>query len=237
MAPGTQKQGGARVEVIAHRGASAAAPEHTFAAYDLALEMGADMLELDLRASADGVPFVLHDPTLERTTGDPRPLAAVTAGEAASLGAVGGPPAFPAVLARYGRRTRYLVELKDPTLDLERRTVAALRDAGACDRVVIQSFDLTSLRRVRRLEPTLAVAPLLAALPVAPEVLLDGIAASGATAVGVHQDHVDADLLAAAHRRRLAVRAWTVNEQPAAERLIALGVDGLITDVPGAFAP
>jgi glycerophosphoryl diester phosphodiesterase len=225
-----------RIEVIAHRGASAAAPEHTFAAYDLALEQGADMLELDLRASADGEPFVLHDPTLARTTGDPRHLATVASAELAAMRADGAPLPFAAVLRRYGRRTRYLVELKDPTPALERRTVAALRAAGLRDRAVVQTFDLASLRRVHRLEPHLPVAPLIAVLSTAAEPFLDAVAAAGASAIGVRHDQVDSELLAGARRRGLGVRAWTVNETPAAERLIALGVDGLITDVPGTLA-
>jgi glycerophosphoryl diester phosphodiesterase len=222
--------------VIAHRGASTAAREHTFAAYDLALAQRADMLELDLRADAEGEPVVLHDPTLARTTGDPRHIGTVPAAELAVMDASGRPPTFAAVLARYGRGTRYLVELKDPTPSLERRVVAALRSAGLCDRAVIQSFDLGSLRRIRLLEPTLPVAPLIAARPAASEPFLDRLAAEGVAAIGVRHDLLDLDLVAAAHGRGLGVRAWTVNETHAAERLIALGVDGLITDVPGAIA-
>jgi glycerophosphoryl diester phosphodiesterase len=225
-----------RPEIVAHRGASAAAREHTFAAYDLALAQGADMLELDLRASADGEPIVLHDPTLARTTGDPRRVAQVASAELARLPAAGRPPSFAAVLGRYGRRTRYLVELKDPTPALERRAVAMLRAAALCDRAVVQSFDLASLRRIRRLEPALPVAPLIATPPLSPEAFVAGLAAAGVAAIGVRQDGLDADLVAAAHRRGLAVRAWTVNEPLAAERLLRLGVDGLITDVPGALA-
>jgi glycerophosphoryl diester phosphodiesterase len=225
-----------RPEIVAHRGASAAAREHTFAAYDLALAQGADMLELDLRASADGEPVVLHDPTLARTTGDPRSVASVASAELAALGAAGRPPSFAAVLARYGRSTRYLVELKDPTPALERRVLATLRAAGSCDRAVIQSFDLASLGRVRRLAPAVPVAPLIAALPRSPEAFVANLAAAGAAAIGVREDAVSANLVATAHRRGLAVRAWTVNEPLAAERLTTLGVDGLITDVPGALA-
>ena len=225
-----------RPEVIAHRGASAAAREHTFDAYDLALEQRADMIELDLRSSADGEAVVIHDPTLARTTGDPRHVATVASAELLAMDATGRPPTFAAVLHRYGRRTRYLVELKDPTPGLERRAVATLRGAGLCDRAVVQSFDLGSLRRIRRLEPTLPVALLIATRPDSPEAFLDGLASLGASAIGVRHDLLDADLVGGAHERGLGVRAWTVNEAPAAERLIALGIDGLITDVPGAIA-
>lgn len=59
--------------LIAHRGASGEAPENTIAAFDLALSQGADVIELDVRIRGDGELITLHDPTLERTTGDPRP--------------------------------------------------------------------------------------------------------------------------------------------------------------------
>lgn len=223
-------------EIVAHRGASADAPEHSLAAYDLALAQGADAIELDLRETADGELVVLHDATLRRTTADPRAIASLPAAALESLPAATRPPLFRTILERYGRRTRYLVELKDPTPALEHRALAALQAAGLRDRAVVQSFDHASLRRLRALDPGLAVAPLLSAVPGRRERFLDGVAASGAVALGVHHHAVDAALLAGAHRRGLGVRAWTVNETADAERLLTLGVDGLITDRPAAFA-
>jgi glycerophosphoryl diester phosphodiesterase len=225
-----------RTEIVAHRGASAEAPEHTMTAYDLALAQGADRLELDLRETADGELVVLHDAILRRTTADPRAIASVSAAALASLPTATRPPLFRSILARYGRRTRYLVELKEPTPRMERRALAALRAAGLCDRAVVQSFDHASLLRLRALDPRLAVAPLLSAVPARRGDFLDRVAAGGAVAIGVRHQAIDAGLLAAAHRRGLVVRAWTVNEEGDAECLLGLGVDGLITDVPGALA-
>jgi glycerophosphoryl diester phosphodiesterase len=225
-----------RTEIVAHRGASAAAPEHTIVAYDLAMCQGADALELDLRETADGELVILHDATLQRTAADPRAIASLPSAALESLSAATRPLLLRTILQRYGRRTRYLVELKEPTPRLERRALAALTAYGLRDRVVIQSFDLGSLRRLRMLDPRLAVAPLLSAVPRRREQFLDGVAASGAVAVGIHHHAVDADLVAAAHRRGLGVRAWTVNQTGDAERLLNLGIDGLITDLPGALA-
>src|SRR4051794_24480489 len=104
-----------RTEIVAHRGASAAAPEHSLLAYDLALAQGADAIELDLRETADGELVVLHDATLQRPTADPRAIASLSSAALESLPAAPRPPLFRAVLERYGRRTRYLVELKQPT--------------------------------------------------------------------------------------------------------------------------
>ncbi len=217
-----------QVAVIAHRGASAYAPEHTFAAYDLALEQGADAIELDVRTTADGVPVVLHDPTLARTAGDPRPVARVTASELAALAAP--PPALADVLDRYGARARYLVEVKacDPGALL-----AAIDRAGVRGAVTVQAFDGRFLRHLRALDPRLPAAALYRPWRRAGAVRRDlPRAAAYADGVGPCATAVDLPLVLAAHARGLAVRPYTVNDEAEAERLLALGVDGIITDVP-----
>ncbi|MCW3010365.1 MAG: hypothetical protein JWO90_769 [Solirubrobacterales bacterium] len=202
-------------EVIAHRGASADAPENTWAAFDLALAQGADALELDLRATADGHAVVLHDPTLLRTHGDPRAIAEVRLADAPA-----GLPTLPAVLERYAGRTRLLLELKVP---LPLACVTGLPG------VVVQSFDRPALRRAVRADPALRVAPLFAVRPTPRQ--LDR-AARHAEGVGIPHALVDAQLVAAAHHRGLRVRAWTANAAADLARLSTLGVDGLITDLP-----
>ena len=216
-------------DVIAHRGASAYAPEHSFAAYDLALAQGADALELDVRATADGRLVVLHDPSLLRTTGDPRPIAGVCAAELAALDADTRPPALDAVLDRYGTATRWLIELKDPTPAMGRGVGAALAARGLRDAAVVQSFDSAALLALRRATPSLTVAPLCRRAPGARSLRR---IATFATAVGVAHAAVDAPLLLRARARGLAVRAWTANAPDEIARLVALGVDGVITDAP-----
>src|SRR3954463_16426091 len=102
------------MEVIAHRGASAYAPEHTFAAFALAIELGADRLELDVRPLADGTPVVLHDRTLARTCGDARAVRDLLPADLDALDPATRPPTLAAVLERYAAATRLLVELKEP---------------------------------------------------------------------------------------------------------------------------
>ena len=218
-------------EVVAHRGASAHAPEHTFAAYDLALELGADALELDVRSTADGRLVVLHDPTLQRTAGDPRAVADVRERE---LPEVARPLRLEDVLARYGRQTRWLIELKDPEPRMEAGLVAALRDRRLTDLAVVQSFDHGSLRRLRRTVDGLAVAPLIceSTRPAAIPALLRRMSRY-ACGAGVFHPSVDLATVHAARRLGLRLRAFTVNDAADMERLIALGVDGLITDRPG----
>ena len=196
-------------EIVAHRGASAAYEEHTFAAYDAALRMGADALELDIRLREDdGELVVQHDP------GTP----------------ARAPLTLDAVLTRYGARTRYLVELKDPLPAWEGRVVGALDRYGLRARAVLQSFDARALRRLHAADPSLPVAPLVVR-PFALRRTLDR-AAAYATGIGVWHGAVDARLVHMAHARGLAVRAWTANAPAEIDRLLALGVDGVITDVP-----
>jgi len=217
------------MDVIAHRGASAYAPEHTPRAYDLALEQGADVLELDVRVTADGTPVVLHDPTLARTAGDPRPVTAVRDAELAGLGV----PTVEAVLARYGTSTRYLVEVKESGPAAESALLATIERHGLRGQVTVQSFRRSILRRVRALDPGLALAPLYRPFATSAGIRA-GLArtAPWAASVSPCARSVDAALVLAAHARGLAVQAYTVNGEAEMERLAALGVDGIITDVP-----
>ncbi len=221
------------MDVIAHRGASAHAPEHTTQAYDLALEMGSDVLELDIRTTADGTPVVLHDPTLARTAGDPRPVVRVTDRQLAALDPAVRPLALEAVFARYGARTRYLVEIKQIDPVGEQALIALIARHGLAGHVTIQSFRRTILRRVGALDPALPLAPLFTPWTTSGHIRrrLDRIARY-ACGISPCATSVDAPLVLAAQARGLAVRVYTVNDEPQMQRLLGLGVDGIITDVP-----
>ncbi len=199
-------------EVIAHRGASQDRPENTFAAFDLALEQGADTLEMDLHTTRDGHPVVLHDPTLLRTHGDPRAVAETDLAELPDL------PTLTQVLDRYAGRVGLLLEAKGPA-------AAVAQQAQGIPGVVVQSFDRVGLRRAKGV----VTAPLFAKRPTTRQ--LDR-AARHAEGIGVPREVVDAELVARVRLRGLRLRVFTVNEPTDLERLTALGVDGLITDVP-----
>lgn len=204
--------------------------EHTFAAYDLAVEQGADMLELDVRATADGQPVVLHDRTLLRTAGDPRPIDRIPVAALDALDPMVRPLGLGAVLDRYATTApQWLVELKDATPACAHAVAAALAERGLADRTVVQSFDAKALLRLRSVAPALAVAPLYYRAPSARRLRR---VAGFAVAVGVRHTAVDRPLLLLARACGLAVRAWTANAPAELERLIAIGVDGVITDKP-----
>ena len=221
------------VEVIAHRGASAYAAEHTLDAFDLALAQGAHRLELDVRVTADGKLVVLHDETLRRTTGDPRAIAAVALSDLARLDPATRPPTLDAVLARYGGATRWLIELKQPHPSWELSAARAIDRHGLRGRALVQSFDGHALRRIHAAAPEIALAPLWRRAP-GPRRWRATV--PWAAAVSVRSTAIDATVMAAARGHGLPVNAWTVNDRAEAERLARLGVAGVITDRPDVVA-
>ena len=219
-----------RVEVIAHRGASAHAPENTLESFALALRLGADRVELDIRATADGVPVVVHDPTLERTTGVARAVADVTAAELRALPAAVRPPTLDDVLDAFGAGARYLIEVKRIPVETESVVLDALSARGLGHHAAIQSFDHLLLRRLRRRDPALSLAALFR--PGAD--LRSGLrlVAPFVDGIGPVAAQIDPGLMHEAHGRGLLVRPWTVNDSREMQRLLAAGVDGIITDRP-----
>jgi glycerophosphoryl diester phosphodiesterase len=244
--------------VFAHRGGSALAPENTLAAFDNGLALGAHGLELDLRLSRDGIVVVHHDGLLDRTTNLKGPVAARTAGELSRAdagfffrdrrgfpfrGRGIGVPTLADVLLKY-RDVRIILELKGDGAELVRATVEAVRTAGAIDRVCLGAFSGRALRAARTVEPALATSASgsevrwalyrsWCRLPI-PRVRYAGYQIpewAGRTHV------VTPRFIAAAHRAGLAVQVWTVDEPADARRLLAWGVDALITDRPDLMVP
>jgi len=227
--------------VIAHRGASGTAPENTLAAFRRAVEIGADMIELDVQLTRDGAVVVLHDDTLERTTDGTGPLAAQDAAALERLDAGGwfAPgfrgeriPTLAAVLETCAIRIN--VELKAPgTETLAARALAVVQDAGALDRVVFSSFQPTLLEAVRarseaaRLGVLWNWGPFPDALRLAARV--------GARAVHIRKDLVSPEVGTLAAQSHVALCAWTVNDTGEGAELLRTGVTGLFTDYPERF--
>jgi glycerophosphoryl diester phosphodiesterase len=247
--------------VIGHRGASGYAPEHTFASYDLALELGADYIEQDLQMTSDGVLVVMHDDTLDRTTGGrcrgrviDHTLAQIRACDAGSWFNEAYPdrarddyagasiPALDEVFARYADRASFYIETKNPEdapgmeqalLELLDR-YELLTPAAAEWRVLIQSFSERSLRLIRDLDPTLPLIQLLHAereTPPAMEGRLHRIA-EYAVGIGPSWRDVDAGVISVARELCLEVHPYTVNDTALMQRMTDLGVSGMFTDVP-----
>jgi glycerophosphoryl diester phosphodiesterase len=230
--------------VIAHRGASAAAPANTMAAFDKAAELGADGIEFDVHLCADGVPVVIHDFAVDATTDGSGRVAEMTLAQLKQLDAgsyfdpahVGERiPTLEEVLLAFGNRLLLNVELKSTSLrdnGLERAVIALVKKYGLESRVLFSSFNPFSLRRAKKIAPHIRAGLLYA--PDLPLPLSRAWLAPLFPHEARHPEHtmVDAHTVAWAHRRDYRVNTWTVDDPDEMRRLIALGVDGIITNVP-----
>jgi glycerophosphoryl diester phosphodiesterase len=232
---------------IAHRGASVVAPPNTLAAFEKAVELGADGIEFDVHLSADGVPVVIHDFTVDATTDGRGRVAGMTLAQLKALDAgCHFDPAFAGeriptlkeVLDAAGDHLLLNIEMKSTSMrdrGLERTVLAQIEQHGSSDRVLISSFNPFSLRRAKRIAPHMPLGLLYA--PDMPLPLRRAWLAPLAPHEARHPHHtmVDARYMAWARKRGYRVNAWTVDEPDEMRRLIALGVDGIITDVPDAL--
>jgi glycerophosphoryl diester phosphodiesterase len=244
--------------VFAHRGGSALAPENTIAAFENGLALGADGLELDVQLSRDGIVVVHHDAMLERTTNLQGPVSERTAGELSRAdagfffrdrggfpfrGRGIGVPTLADVLLKH-REARVIVELKGDRMELARATVETIRAAGAIDRVCLGAFGARILRAARSFEPALATSASGSEVRWALYRSWCRLPASRVRYAGYQipewagRTHVVTPrFIAAAHRARLGVQVWTVDEPADAGRLLEWGVDALITDRPDLIVP
>jgi glycerophosphoryl diester phosphodiesterase len=228
------------LSVIAHRGASAQAPENTIAAFELAIEQGADGIELDVHLSADDHPVVIHDFTLERTTDGAGPVRRRTVRELKRLdagawhaGAFRGQriQTLQEVFERFRDRTRFWVELKggsDLYPGIEERLVSTLEVYETVERALVQSFDLRALARIRALNAEVRLGALIARPPI--ETLLQSTEA--VHAICPRAALVTAENVARMREAGLDCYVWTVNEPALMDRLVECGVKGIITDRP-----
>lgn len=238
---------------IAHRGAGKLAPENTLAAFRVGASHGYRAFECDVKLSADGVPFLLHDATLERTTGvagtaGERPwseLSRLDAGGWHSRAFAGEPiPSFEAIAAYCLRNGFSLnIEIKPtPGQELEtgrvvareaQRLWAAAGERGAVT-PLLSSFRPEALQGARETAPALPRALLLDTLWSG---WFDIAHAIECKACVTNHKLMDASLIAQLHAAGMRALVYTVNEAPEAQRLLGLGIDGIITDAVDRFSP
>jgi glycerophosphoryl diester phosphodiesterase len=242
---------------VAHRGAGKLAPENTLAAFRLGAQHGYRMFECDVKLSADGVPFLMHDATLARTTnaGAMLPAGASLSGgdhgwAALSQLDAGGwhsrafaGETLPALsnITRYCRANGHALNIEiKPTPGTERRTGAVVASQaaglwqGAEVAPLLTSFSTDALQGARDGAPGLPRGLLLDALP---EGWLDSALALGCIAVVCNHLLWDGATVAQVHAAGLRALSYTVNDELAARRLIDLGTDGIITDRVELFSP
>ena len=234
---------------FAHRGAGKLAPENTLAAFRLGAAHGYQAFECDVKLSADGVPFLLHDATLERTTSGRGPASALPWSELSRLDAGGWhgrsfagepPPSFAAVAAYCIRNGFALdVEIK-PTPGSEPETGRVVAEAAArlwagSDRMpFLSSFQPAALQAALAAAPDLPRALLLDTWR---DGWLDEARALRCAALVTNCVLIDADAMARIHGAGLRALVYTVNDPAEAQRLDRLGIDGIVTDAVDRFSP
>lgn len=240
--------------VFAHRGGARLAPENTVGAFDRAVSEGADGLELDVRLARDGEVMVCHDARLERTCDAGGAICEMTAVELSRVdagfrftpgdgthpfrGAGLAVPTLRDVLARYAALP-IIVEMKDDLPSAADATVEVVREAGAVDRVCFGSFHVGVQRRVRRLISGATTSgsrrDVLHAVAWSRLGLLPPIRSYQALQVPEARESVQVvtpRFVRAAHRAGVPVQVWIVDRPDDIRRLLAWGVDGIISDRP-----
>jgi glycerophosphoryl diester phosphodiesterase len=207
-----------RPEIIAHRGANREAPENTIPAFERALDLGVNGIELDVHVTRDNVPVVHHDAVLPDG-------GRIDHLDSADLERRTDAPTLAQVLDLVNGRCHLYVELKAadalvPSIDL-------LRDKTAwCS---LHSFDHRLAVQARVLCPNLTTGILLVSRLVD---LPHAFHTAKATDIWQHADYIDPGLVGDAHGEQRRVIAWTVNDVAQARTLVAMGVDGICTDTP-----
>jgi glycerophosphoryl diester phosphodiesterase len=232
--------------VVAHRGASARVAENTLAAFEAAVEAGADMVELDVRLSAEGIPVIRHDADV-----DGRFVHACSVAELKAMdvsGSSDGPrgeiPTLAEALGLLSGRIAVDLEIKnlpgEPAFDSPREAIAeaivrTLDEVSFTGPVLASSFNWLSIERVRELQPEVATGFLTHAM-IDPRAALVYARQAGHEYVLPQAPALfeDPGFPAAAHAEGVGVGAWTVDDPEAIGRLFAMGVDAVATNDPAA---
>ncbi|MBN2387160.1 MAG: hypothetical protein JXB85_09070 [Anaerolineales bacterium] len=230
--------------VIGHRGASAHAPENTLAAFQLAVEQGAQAIECDVKLTGDGQVVILHDRTVDRTTdgrGELRQLSLAAVRELDAGVRFGEQfrgqrvPTLSETLEAVGQKTILNIELTNyatPFDDLVSKVVEQIRKFGLQGRVLFSSFFPHNLIKVRKLLPDTPCG-----LLIWPEWMgwwgrSFGFRSDIYQALHPPLGDVDQRLVQRVHAAGRRVHVWTVNAEADMKRMIGLGVDGIFTDDP-----
>jgi glycerophosphoryl diester phosphodiesterase len=248
---------GPKPRLFAHRGASGEVPENTMAAFRRAIDVGVSYAELDVHATRDGQIVVIHDETLERTTNGKGKVQEHSLAELQQLDAgywfsADDDQQFPfraagvriptlAEVLRGSPALRFTVEIKQVEPPIEELVIAVVRDCGRAEDVILASEHDRIITRVRELAPEIATSFAVGEVVdfiqrVSTSQLAEYHPAGLALQIPPEFHDVPlvtAETMTAAHALGLEVHVWTINEPQEMERLLNLGVDGIMSDFPG----
>jgi glycerophosphoryl diester phosphodiesterase len=240
-----------QVDNVAHRGAAGYAPENTIAGFDLAVDMKADYIEIDVQRSQDGELVVIHDTTVDRTTDGTGKVGDLTLEQLQILDAgswrgeafAGEPiPTFEEVLDRYHGKVGILIELKAPELypGIEEQVAEALKernlDKPQNEKIILQSFNFDTMKEMDRLLPRVPVGVLTSNLALTTKEALQEIS-TYAEWFNPSYGIVTEEVVDQVHAQGMQIGSWTVRSQETADFLLDMKVDAIITDYPDYVDP
>lgn len=238
------------IKIIAHRGASAYAPENTLAAFAKAVELGANMIELDVRQTKDGHLIVIHDATADRTMNGKGLIEDLTIDEIRALDAGiwfsdkfknEKIPLLEEVFVFIPDSIELLIEIKESSEDspnIEKNVVELIRKYKAENRVILKSFKDEILGHLRKIAPEISLLKVFVCdIDFLGLVIEKGLRLGSALNDQVQylQPHwlcTSKSYIKKAHKREFKIFAWDVNSESRMSKLIELGIDGIETDYP-----
>ncbi|MGE7659568.1 glycerophosphodiester phosphodiesterase [Bacillus altitudinis] len=229
--------------IIAHRGSSSAAPENTIAAFDVAVEQGADYIELDVQMTMDQHVVVIHDDTVDRTTNGNGLVKSYTLDQLKKLDAGSWfdqqytnerIPTLQEILERYSQRIGILIEIKHPKrqIGIEKAVARIINRFAYSRHIMIQSFDVHALQRIKAFAPSLRTA-----LIIKPDVFKLTkrkltTYSSFANGLNMKKTMINKWWIDRIHSFGMEVFIWTVKDQKTADRIKKYPIDGVVTDNP-----
>ncbi|RUR75778.1 glycerophosphodiester phosphodiesterase [Chlorogloeopsis fritschii PCC 9212] len=224
------------MQVIGHRGAASLAPENTWEGFDIALSVGADAIETDVRATSDGELILIHDKHLDRTTNGEglvqlTPWSVVgelDAGSWFSEEYRGAKiPLLRDTLARYGNSTHLVLEIKQPGIEL--RVLEMVQEFGLIGAVTFTSFDFPVVQNIKT---QLSAAKVGFLTPdISDENIMQAVEA-GMNQICLPANAVSQELVSRCKQLGLEVRAWKVKDAEVMISALKAGVDGMTVDFP-----
>ena len=216
--------------IVAHRGASAYEPENTIRSFEGAFKLGADFVELDIRLSKDGALVVIHDEAVDRTTNGSGLVRNLTLNQLKLLDAGKDEkiPTLKEVLEHFDEENhKFFIEAKEP--GLEEKLLETILEHKAQDRVIVTSFYHNVLKKIGDRQKDIRCGVIFACQPVSPEKLAKD---ARANILLPKFQYVDEEMVSRAHKNNLSIIPWSINNKKDAEKIIALHVDGIVTDKP-----
>ena len=227
-----------KVAVTAHRGASGLAPENTMSAMLRAIKEGSDFSELDVQETSDGVIILLHDHTLQRTSGIEKNIWEMEFAnlDGIDVGSWFAPeftdepiPTLEAVIDSVRGKMKLNIELKMNGHEkmLEERVLEIVEKKEFSNDCIFTSFKFEAIDKVKKLNPGIKAGYIFSKMPERVDVFKANV-----DLLSVKYEIVDQEFVEKAHANNKEVHVWTVNEPEEMKRLIEIGVDSIITDRP-----